>query len=89
MIAKSFTEKSTTWTSLTPPAEYSDLAIAYDVLWKHLVEQAFSFIIKNRNHEVIGVAINCGSYDQPPAIPYNSSCQAMKRFFYDIEKSFR
>lgn len=60
-------EKAELEQQLKPNIKYIDYVELLDAIWQPLVEKAYSFIIKNENNHIVGVALNFDANDEPEA----------------------
>lgn len=61
----SFMEKAELEQQLKPNLNYNDYVELLELIWNPLVEKGYSFIIKNENSRIIGVALNFDANDEP------------------------
>lgn len=52
---------------LKPNIYYSDYIEVLDTIWNSLVDHAYSFVVKDENNRMIGVAFNFDANDEPEA----------------------
>lgn len=67
IITTSFMEKAELEQQLKPHIHYSDYNDLLDALWQPLIEKAYSFVVKDENERIIGVALNFDANDEPEA----------------------
>lgn len=65
IIASSFFEKAELEQQLKPNIRYSDYEELLGCIWQPLVEKAYSFLVKDENNRIIGVALNFDANDEP------------------------
>lgn len=86
ILAKSFTDKNVLSQHVQPQLKYSDLVDVYDAIWESVVETGYSFIIKDKNSRIVGVALNF-DYDNELDIPYNEPCSVVNKYLQFLESS--
>lgn len=67
IISNSFLEKAELEQQLKPNIQYSDYTELLDAIWQPLVQKGYSFVIKNENDHIVGVALNFDANDEPEA----------------------
>lgn len=81
-------EKAELEQQLKPNIKYSDYVELLDALWQPLVEKAFSFIIKNENDHIVGVALNLDANDEPEDLG-TGSLSIINEFIYFVENPIK
>lgn len=71
---------------MTPKLEYSDLVEVYDAIWQSVVDTGYSFIIKDKNSRIVGVALNF-DFDVELDIPHNEACSVLNKYLHFLESS--
>lgn len=59
-----------------------------NAMWHHLIEKAYSFVIKDNKNVTIGVALNFDANDEPE-VPCNGSLSIIFEFLDYIEEPIR
>lgn len=65
MITESFFSKADLEHWILPLIQRSDYSELMTKLWEPLVEKGFSFVIKTKENEIVGVALNFDARDEP------------------------
>lgn len=82
-------KKSRIFTLVKPSATYFDFVNFYNVLWTNLIEQGYSFIIKDKNNQMVGVSLNYDLNGKPRPTPDVEAVQIIYTYIDFIEEPIR
>lgn len=86
IISSTFSEKAELDQQLTPNMQHSDYVKLIDGIWQPLVEKAYSFVIKDEQNQIVGVALNFDANDEPE-IPFIENYSIIFDFLNFVEAS--
>lgn len=88
MITTSFYEKADLEQWLMPNIFVEDYSEIINVIWEPLIEKKLSFITRNKNGEIHGVALNFDARDEPE-VEITSKLNIVFEFLESIEGPVR
>lgn len=82
-MAKSFPEKNAIRKHLKPRIEYSKFAESQQKIWRSFIDDAMSFVIKDKTGRIVGVCLNHLFSFEMKQKPHNGDV------FSDMEEYYR
>lgn len=84
----SFIEKAELEQQLRPNVDLKDYEILLNEIYVPLLEQAYSFVVKNANDEIIAVALNFDLYREPE-VEVDGALQVIFQFLDEVENPIK